>query len=206
MLLAVLSVCSEEELDESSSDEDDAPGTGIGTDLALSPNDLAARRQQIKNKILAVGRMQRVFQLLRCVLLFSSMLNTCADLEIGIVRKQRMPRNCSQLWTLIRWPPTASEAWRSGPMLLVYRVTRLGGAFATSMTREFHFQREILLFYVDWCDAVAAWISSTRGCLKSTPPSPTFRWSQHRLCGAKAQGWRPSYGGHWRRRRETAAS
>ena len=57
MLLAVLSVCSEEELEDTSSDEDAI------TDLALSPNE---RRQEIKNKILAVGRMQRVFQILRC--------------------------------------------------------------------------------------------------------------------------------------------
>ncbi|KZP01983.1 hypothetical protein FIBSPDRAFT_906270, partial [Athelia psychrophila] len=47
MLLAVLSVCTEEELENSSS------GARIGTDLALSPNEIAARRQQIKNKILA---------------------------------------------------------------------------------------------------------------------------------------------------------
>ncbi|KZP05058.1 hypothetical protein FIBSPDRAFT_877935 [Athelia psychrophila] len=53
MLLAVLSVCSEEELENSSSEEDQIPGARMGTDLALSPNEIAARRQQIKNKILA---------------------------------------------------------------------------------------------------------------------------------------------------------
>jgi serine/threonine-protein phosphatase 2B catalytic subunit len=62
MLLAVLSVCSEEELEDTSSDEDE---TRTIADLALSPNEIAQRRQQIKNKILAVGRMQRVFQILR---------------------------------------------------------------------------------------------------------------------------------------------
>jgi serine/threonine-protein phosphatase 2B catalytic subunit len=66
MLLAVLSVCSQEELEETSSDEDD---TRTIADLALTPNEIAHRRQQIKNKILAVGRMQRVFQILRCVTL-----------------------------------------------------------------------------------------------------------------------------------------
>jgi serine/threonine-protein phosphatase 2B catalytic subunit len=64
MLLAVLSVCSAEELEDgdSSGSEDE---TRTIADLALTPNEIAARRQQIKNKILAVGRMQRVFQLLR---------------------------------------------------------------------------------------------------------------------------------------------
>ena len=64
MLLAVLSVCSEEEL-EDSSDEDD---TRTIADLALTPNEIGQRRQQIKNKILAMGRMQRVFQILRCAI------------------------------------------------------------------------------------------------------------------------------------------
>lgn len=54
----------EEELEETSSDEDD---TRTMADFALTPQEIAQRRQQIKNKILAVGRMQRVFQLLRCV-------------------------------------------------------------------------------------------------------------------------------------------
>lgn len=57
MLLAILSICTQEELAESEESEEDAP----------SMDDLAARRQVIKNKILAVGRMQRVFQLLRLV-------------------------------------------------------------------------------------------------------------------------------------------
>lgn len=57
MLLAVLSVCSRDELEDSDSDSD-----GSETKAAA---DAVARRQQIKNKIIAVGRMQRVFQLLR---------------------------------------------------------------------------------------------------------------------------------------------
>ena len=61
MLLAILSICSREELDESDSDEGDAQTA------RLSEDDLAARRQLIKKKILAVGKMQKVFQLLRCV-------------------------------------------------------------------------------------------------------------------------------------------
>ncbi|KAG1741615.1 Metallo-dependent phosphatase-like protein [Suillus lakei] len=52
MLLAILATCSPEELEDTE-------------DLALPPSEVAARRQAIKNKILAVGKMQRVFQLLR---------------------------------------------------------------------------------------------------------------------------------------------
>lgn len=61
MLLAILATCSPEELEDV--DDDDAHTV----DLTHVPPEVAARRQQIKNKILAVGKMQRVFQLLRCV-------------------------------------------------------------------------------------------------------------------------------------------
>jgi len=56
MLLALLSVCSEEELSEPSSE----PGT--------SAEDIQRRRDEIKRKIRAVGKMQRVYQILRLVL------------------------------------------------------------------------------------------------------------------------------------------
>ncbi|KIM55364.1 hypothetical protein SCLCIDRAFT_134899 [Scleroderma citrinum Foug A] len=59
MLLAILATCSPEELEDV--DDDDAHTV----DLTHVPPEVAARRQQIKNKILAVGKMQRVFQLLR---------------------------------------------------------------------------------------------------------------------------------------------
>jgi len=60
MLLAILSICSQEELDEPGS-EDEAGMEGV--DEAA----IAARKHQIKRKILAVGRMRRVFQLLRYI-------------------------------------------------------------------------------------------------------------------------------------------
>lgn len=65
MLLAVLAVCSEEELEFTSEEGDDE--TRTIADLGLTPDEIAQRRQQIKNKILAVGKMQRVFTLLRYV-------------------------------------------------------------------------------------------------------------------------------------------
>lgn len=59
MLLAMLNCCTKEELEESS-DED--------TPISPTPSeDAIERRKVIKNKILAVGRMSRVFALLRYV-------------------------------------------------------------------------------------------------------------------------------------------
>ena len=56
MLVAVLNCCTKEELEES--DEEDNV-------VAPSPALQEDRRKVIKNKILAVGRISRVFQLLR---------------------------------------------------------------------------------------------------------------------------------------------
>lgn len=58
MLVAVLNTCSKEELEES--DEEILPPPS-------HPEDSVERRKVIKNKILAVGRMARVFALLRSV-------------------------------------------------------------------------------------------------------------------------------------------
>jgi hypothetical protein len=67
MLLAVLSVCSPEELEDGSwSEEEEEPEHAYAESA-----DHAARREQIKNKIRAVGRMQLIFQNLRygtCIL------------------------------------------------------------------------------------------------------------------------------------------
>jgi len=70
MLLAILSTCSEEELRE----DLDAPGSSPGpTSPPITPgmpgepdtNSTEFKRRAIKNKILAIGRMSRVFQVLR---------------------------------------------------------------------------------------------------------------------------------------------
>ena len=56
MLLAILSICSQEELDSESDGEGEEEAEAI-----------AARRQAIKNKIMAVGRVQKMFQIFRFV-------------------------------------------------------------------------------------------------------------------------------------------
>jgi serine/threonine-protein phosphatase 2B catalytic subunit len=56
MLVAVLNTCTKEELEE----EDEAM-----TSPTVSAEETAARQKAIKGKIMAVGRMARVFALLR---------------------------------------------------------------------------------------------------------------------------------------------
>lgn len=60
MLIAILNTCSKEELDEASEEDPD----DIDTEDA---GDSTERRRVIKNKILAVGKMAKVFAVLRCV-------------------------------------------------------------------------------------------------------------------------------------------
>jgi serine/threonine-protein phosphatase 2B catalytic subunit len=63
MLVAVLNCCSKEELDEL--EEEPVVPAAPGTPAA---DEVAERRKAIKSKIMAVGRMSRVFALLRLVL------------------------------------------------------------------------------------------------------------------------------------------
>ncbi|KAI5122876.1 hypothetical protein M0805_003328 [Coniferiporia weirii] len=64
MLLAILSCCTNEELEESSDEEDEAKAAAMVE--ATEPEDsVAQRRAAIRNKIIAVGKMRRMFQLLR---------------------------------------------------------------------------------------------------------------------------------------------
>lgn len=60
MLVAVLNCCTKEELEESSSDEE-----AVIASPTTPVDDRSERRKVIKNKILAVGRVSRVFALLR---------------------------------------------------------------------------------------------------------------------------------------------
>ena len=59
MLLSLLNICTKEELEEEDEGLADAKETA---------EEYAERKRIIKNKILAVGRVSRVFALLRCVL------------------------------------------------------------------------------------------------------------------------------------------
>lgn len=68
MLVAVLNTCTKEELEESDEDSLISPTS--------SHEETAERRRVIKNKILAVGRMARVFALLRCVSCFIKVIIT----------------------------------------------------------------------------------------------------------------------------------
>lgn len=88
MLLAVLSVCSPEELEDDASSDDAADRALI--DQATTDAMRASRRQQIKNKILAVGKMQLMFQNLR----YATATHRWTYTHVGhIVRDQRMLQN-----------------------------------------------------------------------------------------------------------------
>jgi serine/threonine-protein phosphatase 2B catalytic subunit len=63
MLLAILSTCSEEELKEETPTTT-SPGPASPA-LSNDPESIEVRRRAIKNKILAIGRLSRVFQVLR---------------------------------------------------------------------------------------------------------------------------------------------
>jgi serine/threonine-protein phosphatase 2B catalytic subunit len=60
MLIAILSTCSEEELKE----EPTRPPQATGQ-LSYDPESIEFKRRAIKNKILVIGRLSRVFQVLR---------------------------------------------------------------------------------------------------------------------------------------------
>lgn len=84
MLLALLNCCTKEELEESSDEE-----------AIISPTtpseESQERRKVIKNKILAVGRMSRVFALLRWVS-FTVIASPFAD-PFNTVRSRRRYQN-----------------------------------------------------------------------------------------------------------------
>lgn len=65
MLIAILSTCSEEELREESVSSASPSVTSPPITEPEDPNSLEYRRRALKNKVLAIGRMSRVFQVLR---------------------------------------------------------------------------------------------------------------------------------------------
>ena len=67
MLIAILSTCSEEELKEEATPSSASPSIASPTTLSEpeDPNSIEFKRRAIKNKVLAIGRMSRVFQVLR---------------------------------------------------------------------------------------------------------------------------------------------
>jgi serine/threonine-protein phosphatase 2B catalytic subunit len=64
MLIAILATCSEDELreDDMAPKTEPAPGS---PPMSYDPESIEFKRRAIKNKILAIGRLSRVFQVLR---------------------------------------------------------------------------------------------------------------------------------------------
>jgi serine/threonine-protein phosphatase 2B catalytic subunit len=66
MLIAILNISSEEELkEETPSSTSPGPASPPAVGAPDDPNSIEFKRKAIKNKILAIGRMSRVFQVLR---------------------------------------------------------------------------------------------------------------------------------------------
>lgn len=138
MLLAVLSVCSAEELEESSEGSSDGEDGKLGK--APVPQDISARRQQIKNKILAVGRLQRVFTVLRYVHRADySSLHSCTRAHVT-EKRQKGPQSWLTLVPILSicLPQGLQEHWEPGldQTPSVYMVT---SGFAVSTKRASFF-------------------------------------------------------------------
>lgn len=65
MLIAILNTCSKEELEDDSLSPTGTDPMSPPLEVELDPNSPDAKRRAIKNKILAIGRLSRVFQVLR---------------------------------------------------------------------------------------------------------------------------------------------
>jgi serine/threonine-protein phosphatase 2B catalytic subunit len=65
MLIAILSLCSEDELKEESASPPTPGPISPPINTPLDPESIEYKRRAIKNKILAIGRLSRVFQVLR---------------------------------------------------------------------------------------------------------------------------------------------
>jgi len=65
MLISILNTCTREELEEEDSDDDAALVADTPIEAVTPVDELAEKRRQVKNKILAIGRMSRVFALMR---------------------------------------------------------------------------------------------------------------------------------------------
>lgn len=66
MLIAILSTCSEDELKEDMNSSTMSPGpVSPPINALMDPESIEFKRRAIKNKILAIGRLSRVFQVLR---------------------------------------------------------------------------------------------------------------------------------------------
>lgn len=66
MLIAILNTCSKEELEEQDMNPTPTPSTAVTPPVTQTDQEMSdAKRRAIKNKILAIGRLSRVFQVLR---------------------------------------------------------------------------------------------------------------------------------------------
>ena len=143
MLVAVLNTCTKEELEES---DDELAMMSPAT----AHHEHAERRKIIKNKIMAVGRMARVFALLRCV------LSICRFLPYHIP-SERNPRKCQSSRTY-----QGQASFRTAHLLWVRKV--LGRLSMDSMMRAFNYA---FTSCTSLPNTAANWISRTNAFRQS---------------------------------------
>lgn len=127
MLLAILAICSEEELTE-----DAGEGGVIGGetgDTTMDAKQVSERREEIKAKVLAVGKINRVFKVLRFVATLPALWpnRSKVDLDLPvmsllIVRNQRTPQ--SFRLRMLRWKVTPQGHGRQATTASVCTLTK----------------------------------------------------------------------------------
>jgi serine/threonine-protein phosphatase 2B catalytic subunit len=127
MLLAVLSVCSPEELEES---DDDDTRTRVAAEEFVTHE----RREQMRSKILAVGKMQRVFEILRFVLL---LYRDCRTLTITAHSEEA--ENASELMAA-EPPPTGPSTAIDVLKVQGNQIRRNIRSFDDACVKLIHFQ------------------------------------------------------------------
>ncbi|KAG6908292.1 hypothetical protein DXG01_005393 [Tephrocybe rancida] len=179
MLLAVLSVCSQEELSEADGDSGDETSS---VDPGMSPAEIQKRRQEIKSKILAIGKMQKVFQMLRdesenaSELQFEDSMPRSDGLSVQGTKMGRQIRSFDAARRLDiqneRLPEFAAPS-PATPTFPVPSMMRRGSADAEGMTLDFLIKKAMEEDGGEegsMVEAIAERIARGRGAAKSASP------------------------------------
>ncbi|KAG6889554.1 hypothetical protein C0995_016681 [Termitomyces sp. Mi166 len=177
MLLAVLSVCSQEELSEVDGDSGDE---AAGIEPGMTPAEIQRRRQEIKNKIMAIGKMQKVFQMLReesenaTELQFDSNLTRSEGLSVQGTRMGRSIRTFDDARRIDIQNERLPEFTAPSPTTTMFPVSsmRRSSVDAEGMTMEYMIKKTLEAEEVDEGGVVEMIADRiARGRVMARPPS-----------------------------------